>query len=237
MSTLKTLSITSNVELASYFKDWEQKASAGQEALVQDHDFTALRALTLANLSFDAPSTKSLSKAVNFLGLQDLSLGSMSRGDCRLYQYLANLFATSKGGAANTSLKKLHLNLSEGGYFYGEDFASLQSAFKAKCAFISSFDTLTTLTLEDYNQYPNTIAVNPGLPDLLIDAIIKHRDLRTLKIFYRGIRSGRKIPYPSARVIARLVDNLPCLQELEFAPDKREIVRRLNCCAPCMPAY
>jgi hypothetical protein len=100
----------------------------------------------------------------------------------------------------------------------------------AKCRFISSFDTLKILVLNDYNQYPQEITVNPGIPNELLEAVFKHQNLKVFRVPYRnGHLSNHKIPYLSAKTVAKIIDNLPELQEIEFAPEQTEMVSLLFC--------
>lgn len=224
-STLLSLDVKIHSYATNFLKDWEKKDSTDSTVSSQNHDFVALKSLTLSGISFDAAFIKSLQKAIDFMGLRELRLGSLSLGDHLFFQHLASLTPSSQNSATSVSLRTLCLDMSERDGLYMQRPGEKTVVFEAKCRFISSFDTLTTLILEDYGQYSKEITTNPGLPDILLQAIIKHKNLRTLRIPYRGQYSTCKIPYLSAATIATIIDNLPQLQEIEFAPEEGEIVR------------
>ncbi|CAM1501380.1 Fc.00g105420.m01.CDS01 [Cosmosporella sp. VM-42] len=80
---------------------------------------------------------------------------------------------------------------------------------------------LISLTSSSQNQI--RFQQNPGLSDILLYAILKHENLRSLRICYSGVISGRKIPYLSVTTVATIINNLPQLQEFEFAPEEAEM--------------
>ena len=57
----------------------------------------------------------------------------------------------------------------------------------------------------------------------MLQAILKHKNLRELRICYKGKISGKEIPYLSDKTVGDLVDGLPHLREFEFAPDEDHI--------------
>jgi hypothetical protein len=221
-STLQSLVVMTNLYATSFLQDWEKEVSADDALAKQKHSLTVLKSFTLGGASFDATSIKSLQRAIDFMGLRELTLGRLSDGKHLFFQHLTSLTTFSQNNATGISLRSLCLEMRD--ERYGEPFEQTQANFEAKCRFISSFDTLTTLEIKDYNQYPATIATNPGLSDTLLQAILKHKNLRSLKISYSGVLSGCKIPSLSAKTIAAIIDNLPQLQDLEFAPEEAEIV-------------
>ncbi|KAF1817037.1 hypothetical protein P152DRAFT_387111 [Eremomyces bilateralis CBS 781.70] len=220
-STLRSLVVKGNGYAISFLQDWEKKVSADDALAKREYSLTVLKSFTLSGVSFDATFITSLQRAIDYMGLCELTLGHLSDGKHLFFQHLTNLATSSHNSATGISLRSLCLEMSDDRY--GETPEHIQTNFEAKCRFISAFDTLTTLEVKDYNQYPNTITTNPGLPDTLLQAILKHQNLRSLKISYQGMVSGCKIPYLSATTVAAIIDNLPQLQDLEFAPEEAEI--------------
>ncbi|KAH7009707.1 hypothetical protein EDB80DRAFT_641816 [Ilyonectria destructans] len=221
MSTLQSLVVETNSYASNFLKDWEKKISARGATGSQKHDLTALESFGLSRVSFDATFIKSLDRAIDFVGLTQLTVGRLSHGQHLFFQHLTGLTSSAQSSAADISLRTLNLEMAEESYV--QTPAENLVDFEAKCRFISSFDTLTTLILPDYNQYPREIATNPGLSNMLLQAILKHKKLRSLKISYSGIISDRKIPYLSAATVATIIDALPELQDFEFAPEEVEI--------------
>ncbi|KAF7558270.1 hypothetical protein G7Z17_g49 [Cylindrodendrum hubeiense] len=220
-STLQSLAVKTSSFMSNFLQDWEKRKSEDHATTNQPHDLTALKSLTLKGQSFDEDFIKSLRQAIDFIGLRELTLRHLSEGKHLLFNYLISLTTSSESPATEISLRSLQLDMADDRY--GRTPEQLQVDFETKCRFIASFNTLTTLILDDYNQYSTQIAVNPGLSNTLLQAILKHEHLRTLKISYIGIISNRKIPYLSAETVATIVDNLPDLQEFEFAPEEEEI--------------
>ncbi|KAL6406684.1 RNI-like protein [Ilyonectria robusta] len=221
LSTLQTLAVETNPYAPNFLKDWEKKISAGGTTRSQNHDLTALELFSLSGVSFDAAFIKALDRAIDFIGLTQLSLGLLSEGQHLFLDHLTSLTSSAQSSGADISLRTLRLGMTNEGYTRAA--TENPGDLEAKCRFISSFDTLTTLLLPDYNQYPREIATNPGLPTMLLQAIIKHKNLRSLKLSYRGIISDRRIPYLSAATVATIIDALPELEEFEFAPEEAEI--------------
>ncbi|KAM6525148.1 hypothetical protein FALCPG4_010708 [Fusarium falciforme] len=217
-STLRSLSMQTSSYATCFLEDWEKMVSASKSS--QAHDLIALKSLTLSGVRFDEGNfLKSMQRAIDFAGLRELRLGRLSEGRHRLFQYLASVAGSAQD--KRIDLRILSVNMSHNQHM--ETPEQKQMDFDAKCAFISSFNTLSTLELVDYNQYPQEHVVNPGLSDTLLQAILKHENLKVLRISYTGIISGCKIPYLSAETVATIINNLPHLEEFTFAPEESEI--------------
>jgi hypothetical protein len=203
-------------------QDWENKVSADNNLTKQKYSFATLKSFTLYGVSFDETFIKSLQRAIDFMRLHELTLGGLSNGRHLFFQHLTSLATSFQNGATGIRLRNLCLDMLD--HNYGETAEQVQTSFESKCRFISAFKTLTTLEIKDYNQYSRTIATNPGLPDMLLQPILQHKNLRSLKISYTRFNSGSKVPYLSATTVKSIVDNLSQLQELVFAPEEAEIV-------------
>ncbi|TVY20935.1 hypothetical protein LARI1_G001395 [Lachnellula arida] len=219
-TTLQSLAIENAPYACQFLRDWEKNLKAsneenGEGINEQGHDFSALKSLTLSNMPIDENFIREFQKAIDFTKLRELNLTSFN--DSLLYSHLTSV-ATSYQGTKDTplSLQSLSLHMSKDSMNNQGESAT----FEAKCRFISSFDTLTTLKLQNYGQYPSNTIANPGLTDPLLQAILKHKNLRTLKISYTGRMSGFETPYLGAETVGAIVDGLPLLRDFEFAPDE-----------------
>ncbi|KAK9778944.1 putative F-box domain-containing protein [Seiridium cardinale] len=222
-STLQSLAIETDSYTCPFLKDWEKnfKTSAGVNTKgngKKGPDFTALRSLSLSGTEIDENFIKEFGKAIDFAQLRELSLANLRDPQCLLQPYMISRASSYQGTAdVPLSLRTLSLNMTDHDYMH--DTAQQNALFEAKCRFISSFDTLTTLELPDYPQHPaNT--TNPGLSNTLVQAILKHKNLRVLRISYKGRTSGFDIPYLGPETVRTIVDGLHQLREFEFAPDE-----------------
>jgi hypothetical protein len=218
MSTLLSLDVTTSKWSSNFWDDWDKNAAAagftgGRKQL------SALRSLDLTGFAGDAKAIKSLHQAIDFTQLHELEIGNFEDPIVPLFESLTKVAQESPTGM---SMRRLHIRMSDNGY--GESPERLRANLEARCRFISSFDSLTSLDVHDHGQYDQNIAVNPGLPDILLQAILKHKTLTTLKISYSGIICGKKIPYISAQTVGAIIKGLPRLREFEFPPQEAEIV-------------
>jgi hypothetical protein len=221
-STLQSLVMARTQYSTWFLEDWAKLVSANDVVKKQNYGFPVLKSFSLSGCSFDATIIDSLQMAIDFMGLRELILGYLLDGDVNFFDHLTNLAKCSHDLPICINLRSLSLHM--GGNSYIETSEQTQTNLEAKCRFLSSFGTLTFLELSDYNQYSERITLNPGLSNPLLKAILKHKNLKNLKISYAGISSGYTIPYVSAESITRIVENLHQLQHLDFAPDDTELV-------------
>ncbi|CAG8955101.1 hypothetical protein HYFRA_00007116 [Hymenoscyphus fraxineus] len=90
-----------------------------------------------------------------------------------------------------------------------------KAIFESKYRFISSFDTLTSLSLMIYT-------VELGHAGLF-QAILKHKNLRTLRIEYDDAWRNFIAYLSGACTVQTLIEGLPYLPEFEFSPDDTQI--------------
>ncbi|KAK6213989.1 hypothetical protein LQW54_004763 [Pestalotiopsis sp. IQ-011] len=211
-TTLESLTIHANHYSFRVFGDWAAK-SEGKDG----HDLVALKSLSLLGVPFGDQLVKDLSKAVDFTQLHELRLSSLTDADCLFFPFLTSQFSSFQGTTdVPLSLRTLHIEMESGCWHHNE--AQLKALFEAKCRFISSFDTLTTLELPGYGQDKGHNTTGPPLADAFLQAIFKHKNLRVLRLSYRGVMSDRPIPYLDGKTVGTIVDGLPQLKEFEFAP-------------------
>jgi hypothetical protein len=228
MSTLQSLTIETNYFGGQFLKNWKNnlKTTIGKKTTGTSddgYDFTALKSLALSGMEVDEDHTQELHKAIDFMRLRELTLASLTDPHCVFFPHLTSL-ATSYRGTTDIpmSLRTLSLDMSDN---YMTHSTEQQIAlFKSKCQFISSFETLTTLVLHEYGMYPSRASfANHGLLELLLQAILKHKNLRVLRMPYRGTIQGQEILYLRAKTVGIIVDSLPQLREFEFAPDEEQM--------------
>ncbi|CAH0057574.1 unnamed protein product [Clonostachys solani] len=189
------------------------------KAPAKGHEFPNLKSLSLGRTNFDNDFSKWLQRSINFMSLRELYLQPLGDGKASFFDHLATLAASK--ASSEIALRTLFVDLSDGHSFLGAPESS-QLVFDAKINFLSSFDTLTSLELSDYNQHKIDLP-NPGIPDTVLNAILKHKGLRTLKMSYVGLVSGCKVPCVPAATLTAMLDGLPLLEEIHFAPELDEL--------------
>ncbi|KAI9150527.1 MFS transporter prlG [Paramyrothecium foliicola] len=155
---------------------------------------------------------------IDFAQLEELTIGSMGTTAHVLFRKLADL---SKTPGMGLTLKSFSLPMRMNSYDSRQD---LSNNIEAVAYLISSFDTLERLTIQNYGEYPEqSITTNPGIDKVVLRAILKHKNLKALHLPYWGKAQGLGVPYMSAETAEAIIDGLPRLQELEFAPEELEM--------------
>ncbi|KAG7426165.1 hypothetical protein Forpi1262_v012286 [Fusarium oxysporum f. sp. raphani] len=156
-----------------------------------------------------------ITRAFDFLKLRELNLMGLEEGQLTFFKHLEDLF--SKADKRDIHLRKLCLEMK--GPDHEPSYAETEVHLEGMYRFISSFDSLTSLEIHDYNMYNSAVQSNPGLSRRLLQSVVKHTGLETLRFHYRhmGIESW-EIPYASAETVNILIKNLPSLRVFEFAP-------------------
>ncbi|KAK8060988.1 hypothetical protein PG996_010918 [Apiospora saccharicola] len=198
-STLRSLFLNTGSYDSLFFPRKHDPAGlAGSNGTADsDYRFPKLRSLRMVDLYLDQENMAGMLESVDFVKLDELPLGAA--------------FATASQSTSPPKLRSLSLNLSEG--------------VEGRIRFLASFGTLTKLVVTDYGHYKEstTSTTNPGLSSALLAAILSHRNLRTLEFTHPNLHNGRRIPHLSAQTVRALVEGLPELRELEFAPVEEEI--------------
>ncbi|PNP84123.1 hypothetical protein FNYG_02811 [Fusarium nygamai] len=222
LSTLQSLEVRTSKYYSDFLGDWEDKLKArNPDVLEQEHDFTALKSLTLRGISFEGNHRENVmrnfTRAFDFLKLRELTLMSLEVGQLKFFKYLEDLF--TKGGKGSIHLRKLSLQMTEPGF--KSNYAETEVYLEGMYRFISSFDSLTSLEIHDYNLYNSAVQPNPGLSRRLLQSVVKHTGLETLRFHYRTMGSDAwRIPYASAESVNILTKNLPSLRVFEVAPQE-----------------
>jgi hypothetical protein len=226
-STLKSLDMTPNCP--DFWERLETAFKAERVGTDQKHYLSALKSLTISDYWLESPwitdgSLRSLNTVIDFIALRELTITNVLERVSLLYDYLSNLYSASERQGTALHLRKLSMEMSFP--YYSIDAGERQAIIDSQIRFLSSFNTLTSLHMNDYGKYSSEIPNNPGLPNVMMQAILKHNKLESLGICYGGIGSGEKIPYLSSTAVATLVDNLPKLRLLEIAPEEDNTVRK-----------
>ncbi|KAF5971270.1 hypothetical protein FCOIX_9949 [Fusarium coicis] len=222
LSTLQSLEVRTSIYYSDFLGDWEDKLKArNPDALEQEHDFTSLKSLTLRGISFEGEHRENVmrnfTRAFDFLKLRELTLMSLEVGQLKFFKCLEDLF--TKGGEGGIHLRKLSLQMTEPGY--KSNYAETEVYLEGMYRFISSFDSLTSLEIHDYNLYNSAVQPNPGLSRRLLQSVVKHTGLEILRFPYRDSGSEAwDIPYASAESVEILTKNLPSLRVFEIAPQE-----------------
>ncbi|KAJ4258831.1 hypothetical protein NW762_007918 [Fusarium torreyae] len=221
-STLRSLAIHANSYFSRFLQDWERNAKEMGITLNSKHDLTSLKSFSLTGASIESEQKESLGKAIDFVELEELKLGYMSDDLRLLANHLSDVFSAAHNDPTrDIKLRKLYLDVSSHSYSLSDQ--EKEVILDSRLRFVSSFDTLTSLVLKDYNEYPDSVQVNPDLQNSHLQAILKHENLTKLEISYRGRASGYKIPFLSPNTVNTLIDNLPKLEEVMFAPDAEKL--------------
>lgn len=218
--TLQSLDISTSQPIATFYHDWEKRAPMGASGTRR---LPALKSLTLSGIAIDAGAIRSLDGAIDFLQLRELTFGSIADDDNLLFPFLTGLTTSARDAGFDINLRSLTIR-PEAESGYSDELRT--ASYEAKCRFISSFDTLTALTIRDYGRFSQPVA---ALPALQMQAILKHNNLRTLWLLWGGgIALGSVIPFLSAATVGEVVDGLPQLRDFEFSADSEQIVSDLT---------
>ncbi|CAG9978297.1 unnamed protein product [Clonostachys byssicola] len=181
------------------------------------HEFPNLKSLSLGRTEFDTDFSKWLQRSIDFMRLRELYHESLGDDQASFFDHLATLAASK--ASSEIALRTFFVDLS---IKYTRMPQLNQLRIDAQIRFLSSFDTLTSLELYAYNK-PST-EIPSGNSETLLDAILKHKSLKTLKISYVDIDcSFGNILYISAANLTIILDGLPLLEEIQFAPETEEL--------------
>lgn len=226
LSTLKSLEVSTSKWHSSFLPDWKDQIKArNPDAMEQAHDLTALKSLSLSGVAFAGEFCESvmpsLTRAIDFLQLRELTLKDLSEGKVTFFKYLEDLFRGADKGTVQ--LRKLSLDMSgdDDSQSYGTTEYQVEGIYR----FVASFDTLTTLEFAEHNIYNSAVESNPGLSRRLLQVVLNHKELETLRFSYRGSGSGsHRTPHVNAKTVQILMKNLVNLHTFEFAPDEDDLV-------------
>ncbi|WPH04938.1 Hypothetical protein R9X50_00783500 [Acrodontium crateriforme] len=220
--TLRSLVLRIDSHDTGFLHDWEQKLSTHDRIPKSNHTLPILNSLTLTSCPMDAASIQGLQEAINLIKLRELNVGSFREGGDLLFQHLKTLTAAAQDNGTSINLRKLFLDMSFNRPWY-QQRGSETMLIEAQCDFLSSFNTLTALHIQNYGLYSDTITTNPGLSNALTQGILKHSNLKSLIISCNSICGGEVFPLVPATTVAAIIDNLSELEDLRIAIEPAEV--------------
>jgi hypothetical protein len=134
-STLQSLVVETHSLATSILQSWEGTVSANNAFANQNHIFTVLKSFTLSGVSFDATFIKSLQRAIDFMGLRELTLGHLLDDKHLFFLELASVTRSPQNTATGITLRNICLELLNDSY--RETLEQAQTNFEATCRFIS----------------------------------------------------------------------------------------------------
>ncbi|KAE9969368.1 hypothetical protein EG327_010662 [Venturia inaequalis] len=217
-TTLQSLSI-SNAHGTSFMAGFPDLVVKDRVLSQREYAFRALKSLELYGMPSRAQLVYPLQKAIDFMALRDLTVEGQELD--RFIQTLAGLARLASDKGAKISLRSLTLDM------YLTDHRAMTGQIRrmisAASSFLSAFDSLKSLEVKDFQCHKNA-AIDPLSTVSLLQAITKHKGLRTLKFSCTGTSDNYRVAFFRASSVTAIVDNCQHLREFEFAPHESEIV-------------
>ncbi|KAH7180015.1 uncharacterized protein B0J16DRAFT_348052 [Fusarium flagelliforme] len=218
-STLRSLVLDKSC-FQNFYKNKMDKKEEPNGSSKPQYDFTTLKSLSLKRVSMDPDEVDAITRAIDFTALESINLYHKNVRISLLYQRLASIFSSTE--SANIKLRRLSLNVGYQAFSNVDDLTAKPEHEDPGMKLISSFDTLTSLTVCDAGVHSPEIP-NPGLKDALVQAILKHKNLSTLQFTDTMSIRGWKAPYLKAQTVALFIDNLPKLRHLRFYSKAKDL--------------
>jgi hypothetical protein len=140
----------------------------------------------------------------------------LTEGKLTFFKSLEDLFSKADKGAIQ--LRKLTLDMDAEQPNRATSEVHMEGIYR----FIASFDTLTSLEFHSHNIFNDNLFNNPGLSRRLLQVILNHKDLESLRFRYTTNNS----PSFSVETVRVLTKNLPRLRVFEFPPEEKDFVSR-----------
>ncbi|RBR24380.1 uncharacterized protein FIESC28_02870 [Fusarium coffeatum] len=207
-STLQSLALNESTFHHMHF-EWEE---SGQEPPRQGY-LSVLKSFSLVEGEFDDEQTNAILHAIDFVKLQELTLGRRNTRMGLLYRRLTEIFSTARG---NIKLRSLYMDLQEDA--------------DEGIEFLSTFDTLTRLTICDNGIYPGDPR-EPGPEEPLFRGLYMHKNLTVLKLTDETYTMRDRMPGLDAQTATNFILNFPNLKHLHFhmhVPQLEEIAEALS---------
>ena len=204
-STLRSLALNDSTFHYMHFQ-WEE---AGQESPRQGY-LSALKTFSLTEGEFNDEQTDAILHAIDFVKLQELTLGQRNTRVGLLYRRLTDIFSAARG---DVKLRSLYMDLQEDA--------------DEGIEFLSTFDTLTRLTICDNGIYPGD-ARDPGPEDPLFRGLYMHKNLTVLKLTDETYTMRDRMPGLDAQTATNFILNFPNLRHLHFHLHIPQLVRLIS---------
>lgn len=204
--------------------DWAEKDPTLAATTSRKPVLTALRSLSLDSYTMGFEGIDTIFKAIDFTQLVELRVCRMDQHDRYFLRKFVALVKAAKSDG--TGMKLRHLCVEMWRAPSADDtIADVAEKIEEISELVSCFDSLESLKLENFGEYPRArITTNPGLANSLLQAILRNKNLKTLKISHNQPEHEFRVPYLSPESVGALIDGLHLLQNFEFAPKEGQIV-------------
>ncbi|RBR07087.1 uncharacterized protein FIESC28_10833 [Fusarium coffeatum] len=210
-STLRSLTLDKSC-FQRFYKNKMDRTEELDESSERRYDFTTLKSLSLQRVSWlmDPDEVDAVTRAIDFTALESLDLSHQSKRLSLLFRRLSSIFSSAE--STKIKVQKLSLNMGYQAFTNRGDQTAKTEEEEPGLEFISSFDTLTSLTVYVHSaDLPN-----PVLKDAMLQGILKHKNLSNLEFMNTYSIRDWDAPYLDANTVALLVDNLPRLRHFRF---------------------
>ncbi|CAH0046461.1 unnamed protein product [Clonostachys solani] len=232
---LKSAKTLKRLQLQPFFEGpWEYTWRRMVRELSSREDqlplLSSLKELTLSSVEFHPNMVRVLPRMIDFANLDELSIKHLNGSQRPFIDVVVRSLSSPIQTSLGVQLRSLCLGWI--GFAMTTDGPSVMSTTDMS-RLIASFDSLTRLEIQNYNQFANP----PGYNMLkfyprLIEAVIQHKNLKVLKFTHsnwepslREIARAVKFPKLSDSEVTILVENLQSLEEFHFAPDVKRAWR------------
>jgi hypothetical protein len=216
-STLQSLQVRADPFRYNFLEDWEDCIRDRPEIIDRKHSLVALKSLHLASMAFDEMFIRSIGIAIDFTQLRELHLDILSRRQDLLWEHLIEVFSSAKRAGEPIHLRTLRIEVPSIGW--DRSVADVQRWFGLQCRFLATFDTLTSLEINDFTYSKREVAADakPDIPEALLEGILAHNELVNLNLSYRGYGTDTVVPTMSVSTMTAIIDALPYLRNFELA--------------------
>lgn len=216
--TLKSLNFHVPRLTESFLRKWRQLVPKSKDS-DDRFEFPHLKTFTAGPLRIDEDALEWF-KGIDFVNLHELSLNISHDFKGKLANHIADEITSTLAAGREVKIKSLAMNMAS-----SDDSSALswqrtmadKEQLRAKLRLVGSFSTLQKFSLKEYGMYPED-SPNPGMDSGLLDAVFKHKNLRSFNMSYTGIYSGVSIAYLKEGDVRTILKNLPVLEEFSFAP-------------------
>ncbi|OAA76219.1 hypothetical protein LEL_05903 [Akanthomyces lecanii RCEF 1005] len=186
--------------------------------------YAALQGVDFFSFWNTEESVGEMLRVIDFTRLLSIRLAYAEGASATLYRALAASFAeaaASRRGADGIKVRELLVDASfDYEHPHLNNHESEEAHLGACYGLLASFDQLESLKVSNYGMYPRSNnpsrAPRYGLSSRLIGAILKHEQLKSLKL---TIRDGTTdcLQYPSADNLTTIIRGLTELEHIEFS--------------------
>ncbi|CEI66086.1 hypothetical protein FVEN_g4504 [Fusarium venenatum] len=218
-STLRSLDLDRSY-FDSLYNEVVDKSNDKTESSNLQHDLIALRSFSIKSATINTDEVDSLSRAIDFSALENLKFGYKNVKIGLLFRRLIEIFSAVT--STDIKLRSLSLNLGSQASSNLTRMAANPEEEDPGIDFISSFNTLTSLTVVDAGIHSLDLP-NPGLKDTLLQGLFMHTNLTTLEFRDSISIPGWKMPCLDTQMVKRFIENFPQLKHFHFYPERKQL--------------